>query len=207
MQTKWGSTRGTAAGRRQKEVYTTGHCAHEDYKFDGQSAPLQGREEVVADRPQKPPAEGHGEDRRVTRKTRSAIHSGALPIVLPLTGSQQAGLRGPAANAVRFTPNLGARDSTSTRLSKSISKTHPLKDPPGGKRERFSSRGLRSANLVAGLSSPLLCAPARLSARAPPPRLLGIASSGCLPRQLLAPLGVASSGCLAACFGAPLDSA
>jgi hypothetical protein len=55
--------------------------------------------------PKYPPAEGHGEDRRVTRKTRSAIHSGALPIFLPLTGSQQASSKGPAANAVRFTPN------------------------------------------------------------------------------------------------------
>jgi hypothetical protein len=44
------------------------------------------------------------EDRRgVTRKTRSAIHWGALPIYLPLTGYQQANARGPAANAVCFT--------------------------------------------------------------------------------------------------------
>jgi hypothetical protein len=35
-----------------------------------------------------------------------------------------------------------------------------LIDPPEGKRERFSSRGLRSVNPVTGLSSPLLCAPA-----------------------------------------------
>jgi hypothetical protein len=33
MQTKWGSTRGTAADRRQREVYMTDHCAQEDYSF------------------------------------------------------------------------------------------------------------------------------------------------------------------------------
>jgi hypothetical protein len=42
----------------------------------------------------------YGEDRRVTRKTRSAIHWGALPIYLPLTGYQQASVRGSAANTV-----------------------------------------------------------------------------------------------------------
>jgi hypothetical protein len=33
MQTKWGSTRGTAANRRQKGVYMTDHGTHEDYRF------------------------------------------------------------------------------------------------------------------------------------------------------------------------------
>jgi hypothetical protein len=33
MQAKWRSTRGTAAERRQKEVYAADHRAHEDYKF------------------------------------------------------------------------------------------------------------------------------------------------------------------------------
>ena len=33
MQAKWGSTRGTAAERRQKEVYAADHRAHEDYTF------------------------------------------------------------------------------------------------------------------------------------------------------------------------------
>jgi hypothetical protein len=48
---------------------------------------------------------------------------------------------------------------------------------------------LRSANPVKGLSSPLLCAPARR-----PAHLLGCSTS---PRL---------AACLAACFGAPLDS-
>jgi hypothetical protein len=33
MQAKWGSTRGTAAECRQKEVYAADHQAHEDYQF------------------------------------------------------------------------------------------------------------------------------------------------------------------------------
>jgi hypothetical protein len=33
MQAKWGSIRGMAAERRQKEVYAADHRAHEDYKF------------------------------------------------------------------------------------------------------------------------------------------------------------------------------
>jgi hypothetical protein len=46
---------------------------------------------------------------------------------------------------------------------------------------------LRSVNPVKGLSSPLLCAS---------PRLLDIASSGCLPSCLLCSLDIASSDCL-----------
>jgi hypothetical protein len=32
QQAKWGSTRSTAAERRQKEVYESDHKAHEDYQ-------------------------------------------------------------------------------------------------------------------------------------------------------------------------------
>jgi hypothetical protein len=62
-------------------------------------------------------------------------------------------------------------------------------DPLEVKRKRFSPVGPRSVDLVTGLSSPLLCAPARR-----PAHLLGCSAS---PRR---------AACLAACVGAPLDS-
>jgi hypothetical protein len=58
-----------------------------------------------------------GKKRRVTRKTRSAIHSGALPIVLPLTGSQQASARGPAADPMLLYEKSSIRSGLWSRFS------------------------------------------------------------------------------------------
>jgi hypothetical protein len=90
-------------------------------------------------------------------------------------------------------------DRASTNLASSGT---PI--PLNASRERFSLTGSRSVDLIKGLSSPLLCAPARR-----PAHLLGYLASprlGCsapawhLPGTCLAP----TWHLLGTCFGAPL---
>jgi hypothetical protein len=104
----------------------------------------------------------YGGDRRATRKTRSAIHWGALPICLPLTGYQQASVRGSAANAVCFTlyARLKALAKSTRRGYTKMLKKAPAETPLEVSVNAPLQGGFDPLTSSQGLSSPLLCAPA-----------------------------------------------
>jgi hypothetical protein len=133
-------------------------------------------------------------DRRVTQKPK-AHHYGGASDYLPLMGGTGRSYK----KLARCSCSLTAKASLSIDLldldcieARLISKTRSV----GSRRLKLELRSpghkrkpMRSANLVKGLPSPLLCAPARW-----PARILGCSAS---PRL---------AAYLAACVGAPLDS-
>jgi hypothetical protein len=99
-----------------------------------------------------------GNNRRVCPGSRAPSTRGSASDPLPLMGVQRAAVRGPRAVSCCFTSAICfSCEATKARAFGRSVEPIPWSEV---KRKRFSPVGSRSVGLAAGLSSPLLCAPA-----------------------------------------------